>query len=218
MVLEFLFGYLVLLLEAAELQRVMLARGTYVVGDDVVMGDKMALVCVVPEPAYVLDGLAFMVYQDVVYGDDAPAGGIAGGRVLLKLLEAALIEVLHIPVYLYKPAIEARLVGGVSELAIDTPYALSRGYHKAGEVFSQMLPFRSVGEEVAVSLQSLFYYRGKLNDGCHGTLILNLVMTYLYSLILLWSTQAILQNFRLNILPGSALSRAIASSARSHYG
>src|ERR687898_2516141 len=54
--------------QAAEVQRVALARGTGVVGDDEVVGDLVALLGVAPEPADVVDELAVVVDQGVVDG------------------------------------------------------------------------------------------------------------------------------------------------------
>jgi hypothetical protein len=61
---------LLLLAEAAELQGVVLAGGADVVGDQVVVGDLVAFLGVVPEPADVVDELAVVVDQGVVDGDD----------------------------------------------------------------------------------------------------------------------------------------------------
>jgi hypothetical protein len=40
-----------------------------VVGDQVVMGNQMALVGMIPKPAYILDQLSFMIDQRVVESD-----------------------------------------------------------------------------------------------------------------------------------------------------
>ncbi len=47
----------------------MLARGADVVGNQVIMGDHMPLVGVVPQPADILDQLPVMVDQRVVQGN-----------------------------------------------------------------------------------------------------------------------------------------------------
>ena len=57
--------------KAVELQRIMLTGGTNVVGNDIIMGNLVALLGVIPEVADVLDVLAVMVDQGVVDGDDA---------------------------------------------------------------------------------------------------------------------------------------------------
>ena len=72
-----------LLAEEAELQGIVLAAGADVVGEEVVLGDLVPLLGVVPEPAGVGDQQAVAVDQGVVDGDDALVA-VAGGGVLLE--------------------------------------------------------------------------------------------------------------------------------------
>src|SRR6266540_17611 len=74
-----------LLAEAAELQWVMLAGSADVVGDQVIMGDQMTLVSMIPEPAGIFDQLAVVVDQRVIDRDDTVLGVARGGVVLQEL-------------------------------------------------------------------------------------------------------------------------------------
>ena len=86
-----------LLAEEAELQGIVLAAGADVVGEEVVLGDLVPLLGVVPEPAGVGDQLAVAVDQGVVDGDDALVA-VARGRVLLQQFQPSLVERLDVPV------------------------------------------------------------------------------------------------------------------------
>ena len=74
-----------LLAEEAELQGIVLAAGADVVGEEVVLGDLVPLLGVVPEPAGVGDQQAVAVDQGVVDGDDALVA-VARGGVLLEFV------------------------------------------------------------------------------------------------------------------------------------
>src|SRR5436190_22722936 len=60
----------VLLLKAAELQRIMLAAGADVIDNKIIVGDLIALLGMIPEPAHIGNEFAAMVDQGVVNGDD----------------------------------------------------------------------------------------------------------------------------------------------------
>ncbi len=94
-----------LLAEAAELQWVMLAGSADVVGDQVIMGDQMTLVSMIPEPAGIFDQLAVVVDQRVIDRDDTVLG-VARGGVVLQELEPPLVEGSVIPVDLGDPAVQ----------------------------------------------------------------------------------------------------------------
>ena len=85
-----------LLAEEAEFQRVVFAAGANVVDEEVVLGDLVPFLGVIPEPAGVGDQLAVPVDQGVVDGDDAVVA-IAGERVLLEPFQSSLVERLDIP-------------------------------------------------------------------------------------------------------------------------
>lgn len=84
------------LTKAMKGERVALARNLDVVDDQVVVGDQVALVGVIPEVAHVLDQFALVVDQGVVNREDAVLS-VAGGRVLLEPGQVALIQRLGIP-------------------------------------------------------------------------------------------------------------------------
>jgi hypothetical protein len=159
----------VLLLEAAEVQGVVLARGTDVVDDQVVVGDLVALLGVVPEPAGVLDQLADMIDEGVVDGDDA-LGAVARGGLLLQEGQAALIELSDVPVGLGEEAVEAGLVGGLGELAVDATDVLALGDEQPGEVLGEVAALWLVGQQVTEVLEGLVDHRGEVDDAGHGRL------------------------------------------------
>src|SRR3712207_9000388 len=64
----------------SKVERVVLARGANVVGDQVVVGDLVPLRGVIPEPADVVDELACVVDQGVVHGDGAVVAVAGVGR------------------------------------------------------------------------------------------------------------------------------------------
>ena len=76
-ILEVLCRAAVLFPEPSPLDRIMAARRTDVVGNQVVVGDDVALMGMVPQPAHVLDELAAVIDQGVVNGNDA-VGGCSG--------------------------------------------------------------------------------------------------------------------------------------------
>ena len=104
-----------LLAEAAELQRVVLAAGADVVDEQVVVGDLVPLLGVVPEPADVLDELAVVVDQGVVDGDDALVA-VAGAGSFWSRSSRRSLSALGVPGDLGEEAVEAGLVGGLGEL------------------------------------------------------------------------------------------------------
>ena len=72
MIEEFLSGGLALLplAEAAEFQGIVLPAGAHVVGEQIIVGDFVSLIGVIPEPSCVFDVLSVVVDQHVVDGND----------------------------------------------------------------------------------------------------------------------------------------------------
>ena len=138
MVFEGAFGIaLVFLAEAAKVQRVVLARGMDVVGEQIVVGDQVALVGVVPEPARIFDQLTIVVDQGVVDGNHAILT-IARLWVLLQPLESVSIDTVRLPRRFSQPAIEARLVRAISELTGDPTHRLVFGHQEAGQILGEV--------------------------------------------------------------------------------
>src|SRR5262245_27073806 len=90
-------GTHVLLAETAELQGIVFAAGADIVNKDVIVGDLVAFLGMVPEPTSVLDQLALVVDERIVEGDD-PLVTVARSWVLLQEVETALIKQLRVPV------------------------------------------------------------------------------------------------------------------------
>src|SRR5437016_2832314 len=60
----------VLLLKTTELQRIMLAAGANVIDNEIIVGDLITLLGMIPEPAHIRNEFAAMVDQGVVNRDD----------------------------------------------------------------------------------------------------------------------------------------------------
>src|SRR5215211_7620221 len=54
------------LAKAAKLQRVVFATGMHIIGKQIIVGNQMALLGMIPKPAHIVDQLAVMVNQSVV--------------------------------------------------------------------------------------------------------------------------------------------------------
>jgi len=184
--------------EAVELQRIVFAGGADVIDDDIVVGDIVPLLGVVPEVAGVLHEFAGMVHQDVIDGDDA-LGAVPGVRVLLQPVEPALIDGLLIPFGLREPAVQTGLVGGRGELPVDGRDVLLVGNHQAGEIFRQMPPLRRIGEKSPQFVQSLPDDAGKFHDSGHVRILPDSVTLPAIKIYRHWdhseSTFSILQKF-----------------------
>src|SRR5690606_7415201 len=158
---------LLALLEAAELQRVVLAAFGDVIGEQIIVGDLVTLFGVIPEPTDVLDQLAVMVNQHVIDGDHATLR-VAGRRVLLQQRQPLGIQFVNIPASAGQKAIETRLVGGLHELGIDTAHALTLGNDQPSEVLGQVASLRLIGQQVGHTLDSLLHNMRKRNDRRHS--------------------------------------------------
>ena len=107
-ILEVLGRAAVLFPEPPPLDRIMTARGTDVVGNQVVVGDDVALLGMVPQPAHVLNELAAVIDQGIINGNDA-VRAVAGLRVVLQPGQTAVVEHRRVPRRLDQPAIEGRI-------------------------------------------------------------------------------------------------------------
>src|SRR5262249_32585047 len=115
-----------LLTETPELQRVVLEGGADVVSDQVIMGDQMTLVGMIPEPAGIFNQLPVMVDQCVIDRDDTVLGVVRSG-VVLQEIETPLVEDLLIPLNFGDPAVQARLIGRDGKLAVDPAHGFAFG-------------------------------------------------------------------------------------------
>ena len=95
------------------------------------MGDQMALIGMIPEPAGIFDQLAVMGDQRVINRDHA-VRGVMGSRVALQLLEASLVELLCIPIDLRDPAVQAGLVSRDRKFTVDPADGFAFGDKEAG--------------------------------------------------------------------------------------
>src|SRR5215210_4061024 len=122
--------------KAAKVQGIMLAAGADIVDEQVILSDLVTLLGVVPEIAGIGDEQACVIDQSIVDGDDTLVR-IAASRITLQEVETAIVEGFAIPVSLSQEAIEARLIGGLSEFGVDAQDVFALGDEQAGEVFAE---------------------------------------------------------------------------------
>ena len=98
MVLEFYASLLTLVLlgKSVEFQGVVLSGGAYVVDNHVIMGNLVALLCMIPEIACIFNQLTVMVHQDIIDRNHT-LGTETGVRLNLQPLNPLQIEELFIP-------------------------------------------------------------------------------------------------------------------------
>ena len=120
-----------------------------------------------PIPPGIRDQCAVPVDQGVIDRDDALVA-VAGGGVLLELLQPPRIECQHVPRGRGEEAIEAGLIGRLGELALDARDGLALGDEQSGEVLGEVAAPGLVGEEVAVVIQGLVGDGGEF-DVCMGS-------------------------------------------------
>lgn len=144
----------------------MLARGTDVVGNQIIVRDLMPLLGVIPEVTHVLNQLPGMVHQRIV-NQNHPAGRVARLRVPLQPRQPLLIEFGDIPVDFRDPAIETRLIGGLSKLRVNPRDGLLLRYQQPRQVLCKMTPFGGIGKEGSKLLHGVLYEGRKLNNGGH---------------------------------------------------
>src|SRR5215210_8509118 len=142
------------LAEAAKLQRVVFATGMHVIGKQIIVGNQMALLGMIPKPAHIVDQRAVMVNQGVVDRNYAILA-IAGGRIALEPVEAVLIDTLDIPRRFGQPPVEAGLIGAGGELTIDAAHGLVFGDKQASQILREMAAGWFIGEEIAKLNQQL---------------------------------------------------------------
>src|SRR5579884_1134179 len=121
----------------------------------------------VPEPTYIFDAGAVMIEEGIIDRDGSVVA-VACGGVLLQQVQASLVECLDVPGFVVEKAVEAGLVGGVSELGVDAGDGLARGNVEAGEVFGEVTALRLVGEAIAEVAEGLLDHVGEGNDASHG--------------------------------------------------
>jgi hypothetical protein len=159
-----------LLAEQPELQGVVFAAGADVVDEQVVLGDLVPLLGVIPEPAGIGDQQAVTVDQGVVDGDH-PVITVAGRGVPLEFVQTAPVEGPDVPVGGGEEAVETRLIGRLSEFAVDAQDGLALGDEEAGEVLGEMAALALVGEEVGVPVHGVLNDLGKLDDAWHEQML-----------------------------------------------
>jgi hypothetical protein len=147
-----------------------LPLGANVVDEEQILGDLVPLLGVVPEPAGVGDQLTGPVDQGVVDGDDTLVA-VARGGVLLELFQSSCVEGCDVPVGVREEAVEAGLVGGLGEFAVDAEDGFPLGHDQACKVFGEVPPLGFVAEEVAVLGEAVLNQRGEFNNPWHDRML-----------------------------------------------
>ena len=165
---EFFAGHFALfpLAETAEFQRVMLPAAANVVGEQIVVGDLVSPLGVVPEPAYVLDEFSVVVDQNIVDGDN-PTVGVACAGVLLQQLQPTFVQFVGVPIHFGQELVETGLICGLGELPVDPQHRFSLGNHQPGEIFAEMLSLWLVGKHVCVLFHGFLHHLRKFDDPWH---------------------------------------------------
>lgn len=140
---------------APEVERIVLSGGVHVVDEQVIVGDAVPLVSVVPEPADILDQLPVVVNQRVVEWNDTVLA-VAGGRVVLQPFEALRIQTVGFPRRLGQEAVQARLVGRVGELTRNATDRFAFGDQQARQVLGEVNPCWLVRKDVSELKEQLF--------------------------------------------------------------
>jgi hypothetical protein len=157
---------LITLLEDAKLQRIVFPAAANVVDEEIVVSNLVALFCVVPNPADILDQLSIMIDQHVVDGDDAVIM-ILRGRILLEHLQPTLVQRFGIPIHFSNETIPARLIGRHGELGAHAANVLLSGDHQANEVLRDMPTLRIIAKQVVKIRHRLAHDRREINDFGH---------------------------------------------------
>lgn len=160
---------LLTLAEAPKVERVVLAGGVDIVDEQIVVGNQVTLVSVIPKPANIIDQFAIVANQGVVNWNDTVLA-VACGRVMLEPLEALVIQALGLPGRLGQEAVEARLVGGIGKLTCDTADRLVFDHQQPGDVLSKVNARWLIGEDVPKLYHQFFHDLGQCNDRWHRTL------------------------------------------------
>jgi len=121
---------------------------------------------VIPEPAHVLDALSRVVDQHVIDGDHALVA-VARGGILLKEIEPAFVESLDVPIHFGEESIQAGLIRGAGELAVDPRDGLAISDQQPREVLGEMPPLRFAVKEVAEPLDGSLDQLRKFHDPWH---------------------------------------------------
>ncbi len=164
------FFTMILLDKSVEFQGIMLSRGTHVVDDQVIMGNLVALFCVIPKIACIFNQLPVVIDQDIVNRDDS-LGTEACVGLLLQPLNPLQVEVLLIPLAFGNPTVQAGLIRGYGEFAIDGRDILLVCHHQTGEIFSEMLTFGVIREQRSKFVQGLLDDGRKINNRWHGHIL-----------------------------------------------
>ena len=159
-----------LLAEEPELQGIMLTAGADIVGEEVVLSNLVSFFGVVPVPPGVGDQHAITIDQGVVDRND-PLVAVLSRGIFLEFVQSSLVEGSGVPLGIGEEPVEARLVRGRGEFAVDPEHCLTLGHHQSGEVLGEVSSLAFVGEEVAVLGHGVLHDLGKFDDSRHEQML-----------------------------------------------
>jgi hypothetical protein len=154
-------------LEPTKMQGKMLPVAADVIGKQIVVGNLMAILRMIPEPTDILDEFSVVVDQHVINGDNAlimiPSAGL-----LLQEFKTLLVQRLNIPIACCQESVEARLVSRFDKLGIDAAHRLVLRDHQACNVFSEMTPLRLARKYLGEFIARILHNSRKVDDRGHG--------------------------------------------------
>src|SRR5271157_2012213 len=159
-----------LLAEESELEGIVLAAGADIVGEEVVLSNLVPFFGVVPEPPGVRNQQAVAIDQGVINRNDALVAVPRRG-IFLELLQSPLVESTDVPLGIREESVEAGLIGGLGEFAVDPKHRLALGHHQSGEILSEVSPLAFVGEHTTVLSQGILHDLGKFDDSWHEQML-----------------------------------------------
>ena len=161
------FSTLVTFLKTSEFQWIVLAGWANVVDEQVVVGDLVAVLGVVPEPTYILDQLTVVIDQHVVDGDDAFVA-IPSSSVALQDFQTSLVQRLLIPDHVVEELVQTRLVGRVGKFAVDGRDVFLARNEQAGDVFGKVSSLRFARKYISEVRQRFEHDLRELDDRGQG--------------------------------------------------
>jgi hypothetical protein len=166
--------------KAEKLQGIVLTRCTDVVNNQIVMGDFVTLISMIPKIACIFNQFAAVVHQDVVNGNDALGAELCFG-IGLQPVNAMKIECFLVPVRLGYPPVQTGLIRGGGELPIDRRDVLLVRNHQAREIFGKMLPLGFIGEHRAKLLEGVLDDCRKINNSWHRNILHDIFTNLIFS-------------------------------------
>lgn len=157
---------LILFGEATEFERIMFLAEADVIDEQIIMGDFVTFLGMVPKPTDVFDHLSGMVDENIVEGDHAFPVKLEFVR-FLEPMNSLFVELLDIPIDFGEESIETGLIFGVDDLACHSRDGFVSTDHQAGEIISEMFSLALIGEDSGELFDGFFDDAWTLYDSRH---------------------------------------------------